>query len=121
MGERFRRIAQLAAARPLVVLGVVGVLALGGAALALRLEPSADTDTLVNRSSSTFEATERFKKTFGDEAVVILVKGNLQRTVLTSDLGRRLKLEGCVSGNVPKRGLRTLPPVCSQIASSKPA
>src|SRR5919198_2851243 len=118
MGERFRRIVGLAARRPIAVLAV---LALAGGALALRLEPSADTDTLVNRSSSTFKATERFKETFGDEAVVILVRGNLQRTVLTSDLGRLLKLEGCLSGNVPKRYLGTLPPACSQIASFKPA
>src|SRR4051812_48830817 len=121
MGERFGGIVRFAARRPLAVLGAVGVLALGGAGLALRLEPSADTDTLVNRSSGTFEATERFKKTFGDEAVVILVKGNLQRTVLTSDLGRLLKLEGCLSGNVPKRGLAQLPRGCTEIARFKPA
>src|SRR5919204_295838 len=116
MGERFGGIAGLAARRPLAILGAVGVLALAGALLALRLEPSAATDTLVNRSSDTFKATERFKRTFGDEAVVVLVKGNLQRTVLTSDLGRLLRLEGCLSGNVPAAGLAKLPPVCSKIA-----
>src|SRR5919197_6442796 len=121
MGERFGGIVRAAARRPLAVLGLVAVLALGGAALALRLEPSADPDTLVNRSSDTFEATEQFKKTFGDEAVVVLVKGDLQRTVLTSDLGRLLKLEGCLSGNVPKRYLSTLPQPCSQIAAFRPA
>src|ERR671935_2490230 len=116
MGERFGGIVRLAARRPLAVLGIVGVLAVAGAALALRLEPSAATDTLVNRSSGTFKATERFKRTFGDEAVVVLVKGDLQRTVLTSDLGRLLKLEGCLSGNVPKRYLAQLPPTCRDIA-----
>src|SRR3954447_22884275 len=121
MGERFGGIVRVAARRPLVVLGVVGLLALGGAALALRLEPSADPSTLVNRSSGTYEATQKFKKTFGDEAVVVLVKGDLQRTVLTSDLGRLLKLEGCLSGNVPERGLAQLPPVCREIAKLKPA
>jgi uncharacterized protein len=121
MGERFGGIVRFAARRPLAVLALVGVLALGGAALALRLEPNADTDTLVNRSSDTFKATEQFKKTFGDEAVVILIKGSLQRTVLTSDLGRVLRLEGCLSGNVPKRGLAQLPPACTQIARLKPA
>jgi hypothetical protein len=38
------------------------VLALGGAVLALRLEPSAATDTLVDRGSDSFQATERFKR-----------------------------------------------------------
>ena len=121
MGDRFGGIVRLAARRPLAVLGVVGLLALVGAGLALRLEPSADPDTLVNRSSATFEETERFKDTFGDEAVVVLVKGNLQRTVLTSDLGRLLRLEGCLSGNVPKRNLPQLPRTCTEIADFKPA
>jgi len=121
MGERFGGIVRLAATRPLVVLGVVGVLAIGGALLALRLEPSADTSTLVNRSSDTYKETQEFKKTFGDEAVVVLVKGSLERTVLTSDLGRLLKLEGCLSGNVPRRGLAQLPAVCTEIAKLKPA
>src|SRR3954449_4602148 len=121
MGERFGGIVRVAARRPLAVLGVVGLLALGGAALALRLEPSADPSTLVNRSSGTYEATQKFKKTFGDEAVVVLVKGDLQRTVLTSDLGRLLRLEGCLSGNVPKQGLAELPPVCTEIDRLHPA
>jgi hydrophobe/amphiphile efflux-3 (HAE3) family protein len=97
------------------------VLALAGAALALRLEPSSATDTLVDRSSETFEATERFKRDFGDEAVIVMVKGDLQRTVLTADLGRLLRLEGCLSGNVPERGLRELPSGCREIAELKPA
>jgi hydrophobe/amphiphile efflux-3 (HAE3) family protein len=109
------------ARRPLPVLAAVAVLGLAGAALALRLEPSASTDTLVNRSSENFQATERFKKQFGDEAVVILVKGNLQRTLLSADLGRLLKFEGCLSGNVPAKGLAKLPPVCRDIARFHPA
>jgi uncharacterized protein len=120
-GESFGRLVGAVTRRPLLVLAVVGVLALAGAALALRLEPSSATDTLVDRSSETFEATERFKQDFGDEAVIVLVKGNLQRTVLTSDLGRVLRLEGCLSGNVPEEGLKQLPAVCREIAELKPA
>ena len=100
---------------------VVGVLALAGAALALRLEPSAATATLVSSSSDTYRATERFKEDFGDEAVVVLVKGNLQKTVLTEDLGRLINLEGCLSGNVPEEGLRKLPRGCRELSELKPA
>jgi hydrophobe/amphiphile efflux-3 (HAE3) family protein len=105
------------------VLGVTAVLALAGAALALRLEPSAATETLVNRGSQTFKDTERFKQDFGDEAILVLVQGELTRTVLTADLGRVLRMEGCLSGNVPdkKEGLGSLPPVCRDIAELKPA
>jgi hydrophobe/amphiphile efflux-3 (HAE3) family protein len=120
-GELFGRIARLVTARPLLVLGVVAVLALGGAALALRLEPSSSVDTLVNRGSESAQATARFKRDFGDEAVIVLVKGNLQRTVLTADLGRLLRLEGCLSGNVPEQGLAKLPKQCREIAKLKPA
>jgi hypothetical protein len=132
-GDRFGRLVRAVGRRPLAVLLAVGVVALAGAALALRLEPSAATDTLVNRSSQSFRDTDRFKRDFGDEAVVVLVEGDLRRTVLTDDLGRLLRLEGCLSGNVPARGLTQqltlnrrdpstgLPPVCKQIAELKPA
>jgi predicted RND superfamily exporter protein len=119
----FRRVVRVVTGRPLIVLALTAVLALGGAALALRLEPSAATETLVNRGSDTFEQTERFKRDFGDEAVLVLVRGELTRTVLTDDLGRVLRLEGCLSGNVPDtpQGLGNLPPVCREIAELRPA
>jgi hydrophobe/amphiphile efflux-3 (HAE3) family protein len=122
-GDVFGRIVRAVTRRPLLVLGVTALLALGGAALALRLEPSVATDTLVDRGSDSFRATERFKQDFGDEAVVVLVRGDLTRTLLTEDLGRVLRLEGCLSGNVPdtKEGLGNLPPVCRQIAELEPA
>ena len=105
------------------MLGLTAVLALGGAGLALRLEPSAATETLVNRGSQSFKDTERFKRDFGGEAILVLVHGDLSRTVLTSDLNRVLRLEGCLGGNVPdnKKGLGSLPPVCRKIADLKPA
>ena len=106
-----------------MVLGITAVLALGGAALALRLEPSAATETLVDRGSQSFKDTERFKQDFGGEAILVLVHGELTRTVLTADLNRVLRLEGCLGGNVPdnKKGLGSLPPVCRKIAELKPA
>ncbi len=115
------------------MLGIVAALALGGAALALRLEPSTATETLVDRSSDSFEATERFKQDFGDDAVLVLAQGDLARTVLSDDLGRLLSLEGCLGGNGSKKALRRLlgqyrkdpsqgfPPVCEQLAQLKPA
>ena len=53
----------------------------------------------------------------------MLVHGELTRTVLTPDLNRVLRLEGCLGGRVPdnKRGLGSLPPVCREIADLKPA
>jgi hydrophobe/amphiphile efflux-3 (HAE3) family protein len=122
-GVVFGRVVRAVTRRPVVVLAATALLALGGAAAALRLEPSTGTETLVDRGSETFAATERFKRDFGDEAVLVLVRGALTRTVLTADLLRVLRLEGCLSGNVPdtRRGLGSLPPVCREIAELDPA
>src|SRR5689334_12919371 len=96
------RITGLAARRPGRVLAVAVLLAVAlGAFAALRLSPSAATDTLVGRGSSTFTATERYRERFGDHAVIVLVRGKLTDIVLTKNLGRLLGLEGCLSGNLP--------------------
>jgi len=86
-------------------LTVALVLCLAGAALALRLRPTAATDTFVGRSSATYENTQRFYRNFGEEPIEVLVKGNLQQLVLSSDIERLIGLEGCLSGNVPTAGL----------------
>jgi hydrophobe/amphiphile efflux-3 (HAE3) family protein len=95
------RIVQAAGRRPVRVLLAVALAAGVSAALALRLEPSTATETLVGRSSGAYRATEVYRERFGDHAIVVLVRGNLQRLVLTDDLGRLLGLEGCLSGNKP--------------------
>lgn len=118
----FERAVGFVARRPAHVLAVFCVLAIAGAALTLRLEPSAGTDTLVDPDSASAKATDRYREEFGDDAVIVLVKGDLQRTMLApQNLSRLISLEGCLSGNVPPEGLRTLPRACSQLAELKPA
>ena len=120
-GEFFSGVARRAASRPLLTVALVCVLALAAAALALRLQPSAGVETLVDSGSEEYKATERFKQQFGDEPVVILVKGDLQRTILTPDILKVTALEGCLAGNVPDEGLAGLPPVCRELAKLHPA
>ena len=84
----FGHVARTVTERPLATIAVVVALALVGVGLALQLEPSANTDSLVSRSSPAAQATQRFHDQFGDESIVVLVKGRLERTMLTSDLGR---------------------------------
>jgi predicted RND superfamily exporter protein len=98
---RFERIVRASARRPGRTLAIVAVLAAVGCALALRLEPSAATDTLVGRGADTFKATETYRQKFGDHAVIVLVRGELSNLLLTSNLGRLIGLEGCLSGNKP--------------------
>jgi hydrophobe/amphiphile efflux-3 (HAE3) family protein len=117
----FERVVRAVARRPAVPLVAVAILTVAGALLALRLEPSTSADSLVPKGSDTFEQTERFKRDFGDDAVIVLVKGDLRRTLLTADLGRLIQLEGCLSGRVPARALRNLPEPCRELAELKPA
>jgi predicted RND superfamily exporter protein len=123
IGSMLERVVRAAVRRPLVVAGTIAVVALGGGLLAmLTLAPSAGTDTLVGRHSATFKATDEYHRRFGDDAVLILVRGPLQNILGTSDLDRLIGLEGCISGNrpvsVPIPGGDHSP--CAAFARSKP-
>jgi hypothetical protein len=112
-----------AARRPLVVGLFVTVLALAGAAFALRLAPTTATKTLVGTSSASWQATQRDNELFGEDAVYVLVRGPVSKVVLTSDLERLIALEGCLGGNVPTGAT----PVggwsgpCGRLGKSRPA
>src|SRR3954468_16737402 len=94
----FARAVAAAVRRPLLTIAIVSALVLGATAVAVaRLEPSTSTDTLVDRGSTSFKATERSRTLFGGDAVVILAKGDLHKLVETSDLERLLELEGCIA------------------------
>jgi hydrophobe/amphiphile efflux-3 (HAE3) family protein len=111
-----------AARRPRLVLALALALGLGGAALALRLRPSAATSTFVSTSSSTYEETQRFYRSFGEEPVAVLVKGDLQQLLLSSDIDALVGLEGCLSGNVPASALASVggrDGPCGQLARAK--
>ena len=99
----FERIVRAAVRRPALLVATVAVVAAGGGVLALGLRPNAGTDTLVGRGSETFQATEHYHQRFGEDAIVVLIRGDLAKLVLTSDLGRMLGLEGCISGNLPRQ------------------
>ncbi|MFI4991039.1 MAG: MMPL family transporter [Solirubrobacterales bacterium] len=98
-------LAGAAVRRPRLVIAGAIVLGLAGAGLALRLKPTAATSTFVSSSSSEYRDTQSFYRNFGEEPVEVLVKGDLQKLVLSEDLQRLLGLEGCLSGNVPLKAL----------------
>src|SRR3954449_2747497 len=121
MENRFARITAAASKRPLLTLALVALFSFGGAlAAVLGLRSSTSTDTLIDKSSSSYDATTKYRDLFGGDPVVIMAKGDLRHTVETSDLGRLLQLEGCLGGNVPAQGLKQLPPVCSTLAQKHP-
>jgi len=118
-----RAIMGTAARRPLPVGLAVTLLALAGAALALRLQPTTAERTLVGRSSPSYEATQREQTRFGSDAVIVLVKGSVARLVLTRDINTMVGLEGCLAGNVPATASAPGGPAgpCARLAELKPA
>lgn len=101
------------------VLAVSTLVAVAAAVAATQLSTDAGTDTLVDRDSESFRATERVREVFGEEPVVVVAEGDLQELILTPNLGRLLRLEGCLSGNVPK-GVQPIPGPCTELAELDP-
>src|SRR3984957_12498331 len=101
MGRLFSGLALRAARRPLLTLGLFAAIGIACAIAALGLRPTAATDTLVGSSSSTYKNTPSFYKNFGEEPVEVLVKGDLRKLVLSSDIDRLVGLEGCMWAGPP--------------------
>ena len=122
MGRLFSGLALRAARRPLLTLGLFAAIGIACAIAALSLRPTAATDTLVGSSSATYKNTQSFYKHFGEEPVEVLVKGDLRKLVLSSDIDRLVGLEGCMSPSLPAAALPQEGGVngpCGQLMRSK--
>src|SRR5215213_1876274 len=119
------RIAAWAVERPAPVMALAVLVTLIGAVGALTLEADRNPESLVDRGSDAFTATEDFYDHFGDEPVRILVEGDLQDLMLTKDLGTILALESCLSGSAPGGQVfgqnQPAPSVCARLADDRPA
>jgi uncharacterized protein len=96
--ERCERLSGAAARRPVLTIGIVLALAIGGGLLSLGLKTSAGTDTFVSSSSSTYKATADDQRHFGDDPVIILIHESLPNLVETKDLATLTELEACLAG-----------------------
>jgi hydrophobe/amphiphile efflux-3 (HAE3) family protein len=101
------------------VLVVVGVIAVAAAVAATQVDTDAGLGTLVGKGDPTYQATQRARAEFGEEPVVVLVKESLPKLLLTKDILKLTRLEGCLSGKVPK-GAEALPGACEEIAAMEP-
>ncbi|HYJ22960.1 MAG TPA: MMPL family transporter [Solirubrobacterales bacterium] len=119
LGRWFGRVAAWAAGHARLVLALSLVLALAAGIGATRIPSDAGVGTLVDSDTATYRATQEVRNAFGEEPVVVLVKGDLQRLVLTANVFRLLRLEGCLSGNVPK-GAKPIPGPCAELAELDP-
>ena len=81
----------------------------------------------MSKGSSEFQATQDFHQKFGDEPVIVLVKEDLRKLVLTKDLEPLFELEECFAGGtqlaqaLPHKTKEPLPPVCDRIAQLRPS
>lgn len=119
MSAVFSEIGGWAVRHARVVLVVSVLLAVGAFVGATRLPTDAGTGTLVDTDTDSYRATQRVREVFGEEPVVVLAEGDLQRLILTPNLGRLLRLEGCLSGKVPK-GAEPIPGPCAELAAMDP-
>jgi len=101
------------------VLAATFVLAVAAGVVAAQLPTDAGTETLVDSDTASYRATQDLRREFGEEPVVVLAEGDLQSLVLTSNLGRLLRLEGCLSGKAPA-GVEPIPGPCAELAQMEP-
>jgi hydrophobe/amphiphile efflux-3 (HAE3) family protein len=118
-GQWFGRVAAWAAGHARLVLAVSVVLAVAAGIGATRIPTDAGVGTLVDTDTSTYEATQEVRQAFGEEPVVVLAQGDLQKLILTSNVFRLLRLEGCLSGKVPE-GAKPIPGPCAELAELDP-
>jgi uncharacterized protein len=86
---------------------------------AFQLSMDVGEGTLVDSDTESYRATREVHRAFGGDPVVVLAEGDLQRLVLTPNLVRLLRLEGCLSGKAPK-GVRPIPGPCTELARLRP-
>ena len=118
-GRWFGRVAAWAAGHARAVLAVSLAVALLAAFGATRVPTDAGVGTLVDSDSATYRATQQVRDSFGEEPVVVLARGDLQRLILTDNVFRLLRLEGCLSGKVPE-GAKPIPGPCTELAQLDP-
>ncbi|HEX3735592.1 MAG TPA: MMPL family transporter [Solirubrobacterales bacterium] len=94
-------------------------LAIAAGVGATRIPTDAGIGTLVDSDTSTYQATQGVREAFGEEPVVVLAQGDLQRLILTSNVFRLLRLEGCLAAKVPK-GAKPIPGPCAELARLEP-
>ena len=114
-GNWFGRVAAWAAEHAKPLLAITVVVAMGAAIGATQIPTDASVGTLTDTDSSTYKATQQVHEEFGEEPVVVLIKGELPQLLLTKNIFKLLRLEGCLSGKAPK-GAKTIPGPCTELA-----
>jgi uncharacterized protein len=117
VGNWLGRVAAWAAGHAKPLLAITALVAIGAAIGATQIPTDAGVGTLTDTDSAAYKATQQVRQDFGEEPVVVLVKGELQQLLLTQNIFKLLRLEGCLSGKVPK-GAKAIPGPCAELAET---
>lgn len=104
-------------ARPTIAIALILVAACTFAAT--RAPIDSGVDSLIETDHPAYQDTEEVQRAFGDDPIVILVKGDLEQILQPPDLLRIMNLEACISGIVPE-GATPLPGPCEELAELQP-
>jgi predicted RND superfamily exporter protein len=97
------RLLAVATKRPRSTLAALAALAVAGAIVGVLAPVDGRLDRISPSGSSTERAGELERISFGGDAAVVLVRGDMVRTLRSApDLLRLSGLEGCLAGRVPK-------------------
>lgn len=114
----FGRVAAWAAEHARPLLAATALAAVAAAIAATQIPTDAGVGTLTDADTSAYRATQQVREEFGEEPVVVLVKGELPQLILTRNIFKLLRLEGCLSGKVPK-GAKPIPGPCTELADMR--
>ena len=116
-----RAAARLATRHAVPVIAVTAAVAVAGAVLAVQLKPRTGVESLVGSSSRAYKQTQAHARQFGGDPVVVLVRGELPKVVLSPDIAQLAGLEGCIAGNIPAKEMNNpeTPRICKLFARRK--
>ncbi len=117
--SRFGSVAAWAARHARALVAISLLVAIGAGVGATQVPTDAGVGTLVDSNTGSYRATQHVRREFGEEPIVVLARGDLQRLVLTNNIFRLLRLEGCLSGKVPE-GAKPLAGPCNELAELDP-
>jgi hydrophobe/amphiphile efflux-3 (HAE3) family protein len=115
----FAAVAGAAARRPRPVIAVLGVLVVAAGIGLASMPVQPVTDALFDRETEGYIATERAERSFGTDPVVVLVRGDLRKTLTPANLERLSVLETCVSGDI-RQGRGELFRTCKRLSDFDP-
>jgi predicted RND superfamily exporter protein len=96
------RLLALATKLPRLTLALLVVIAVAGGIVGVLVPVDGRLDRLAPSGSAAAKAGEEERTSFGGDTAIIVVRGDIVRTMRSADIVRLMGLEGCLAGAVPE-------------------